>query len=545
MKNYFLILIAILGLMTSCQKELDRSPLDQFANETFWTSESNALLALTGVYRGQIQMVKGAAEFTATDWWSYHGLLYLDMATDNAYDRRGDNSNYNRLTNGSLVTSNGYISNYWNTSYSRIARSNFFLENIGKATINPKIVQRMKAEAQFIRATQYFYMAQYFGDVPLVARTLSIDETNTVKKATKADITAFVVNELKDAANNLPKHSEIKSNETGRATKQAALAFLGRTYLGDKKFKEAADAFKQIIDLGENNIDPNFQSLFDGTNENSSELLFSVQYQQDLLPNAMQQHNFPRGVGGWHLFNPLGSLAESYDFVDGTPFNFKDPKFSANDYGLNRDPRLRYTILYNNSMFGNYKYVTHPDSVNALDRLTTTLQATRTGFCIKKHNSIQFIGGDLMNSGFNIPIIRYSEVLLSYLEAKIENGDAIDKALLDLTINKVRGRASVAMPAITEISPTNLRNIVRKERREELAFEGIRYWDLLRWGTAGTVLNGDFYGSSYPKAKSLRKKGTITDLNERWFVTSKSFRVGIDERWPVPQNEQNVNPNLR
>ena len=150
-----------------------------------------------------------------------------------------------------------------------------------------------------------------------------------------------------------------------------------------------------------------------------------------------------------------------------------------------------------------------------------------------------------MNSGFNIPIIRYSEVLLSYLEAKIESGEAVNKALLDQTINRVRGRASVAMPAISETNLVKLRDVVRKERREELAFEGIRYWDLLRWGTAATVLNGDFYGASYPKAKTMRRKGTIIDPNSRWYVTTKSFRVGIDEKWPIPQNEQNVNPNLR
>ena len=97
--------LTVLLLMVSCRKELDRAPLDQFSSQTFWETEQNTMLALTGVYRGNIQMSVNptSAEFSATDWWSYHGLLYLEFATDNAYDRRGDNSGFNTLTNGTLT----------------------------------------------------------------------------------------------------------------------------------------------------------------------------------------------------------------------------------------------------------------------------------------------------------------------------------------------------------------------------------------------------------------------------------------------------------
>jgi tetratricopeptide (TPR) repeat protein len=545
-KNIFMAIVA-LSITASCRKDLDRAPLDQFSSATFWTTEQNIMLALTGVYRGNIQMAVNptSAEYSATDWWSYHGLLFLELATDNAYDRRGDNSGFNRLTNGTLDATNSYLGNYWSLSYNRIARCNYFLENINKAQIDAAKISRMSAEARFIRACQYFYLSQYFGAVPLVQKTLSLTEANSVTKATKEQVQAYAESEFKAVAVLLPKQSVLAGTERGRATQQAALSFLGRTYLGEQKFAEAAACYKQIIDLNDNSIDPDFEGLFNGANESSREIIFATQYLQDLAPNSMLQHNYPAKLGGFALDCPLSSLVESYEFTDGTPFSFTDPRYNAADPGQNRDPRLKYTVLYNGRTFKNIIYNSNPDDASSADQLTLTKQATRTGYLLKKFNSEVFSGGDLQNSGIDLPIVRYAEVLLSYLEAKLESGDAIDQTLLDQTINKVRGRASVNMPRVTETNPSLLRVILRRERRNELALEGLRYWDLLRWQTIGQVLKGDFYGAAFPKAVNLRKKGTVIDPYGRWYVTSKAFRVGMDELWPVPQSEVNINPNLK
>lgn len=545
--KFFLSILMLTGLFTSCKKELNKVPLDQFSSETFWTSEQNIMLALTGVYRGNIQMASNptGAEFSATDWWSYHGLLYTEFATDNAYDRRGDNSGFNTLTNGTLTAANGYLVNYWTASYARIARCNYFLENIGKATISEALSTRMTAEVRFIRACQYFYLSQFFGAVPLVKKTLSLQEANTVSKATKQQVQDFAEAEFKEIAPILPKAAQLPASERGRATAQAALAFLGRVYLAEEKWNDAALTYKQIIDFNENIIDPNFESLFNGTNETSKEIIFATQYQQDLAPNAMMQHNYPAKLGGYVLHCPLGSLVESFEFNDGTPFSFTDSRYNPADLGQNRDPRLKYTVLYNGQAFKNITYISNPSDASSPDQLTTTKQATRTGFALKKYNSEAFSGGDLQNSGIDLPIIRYAEVLLSYLEAKVESGASVDISLLDETINKVRGRSGVNMPRVTETNTAALRVILRRERRNELALEGIRYWDLLRWKTIGQVLNGDFYGAPFPGAANLRKKGTTTDPYGRWYVTSKAFRVGQDELWPIPQSEVNINPNLK
>lgn len=542
----FLPVLLLTGLLTSCRKALDTVPLDQFSNESFWTSQQNVMLALTGVYRGNIQMLAGptGAEFSPTDWWSYHGLLYTEFATDNAYDRRGDNSALNTMTNGTLTATNSYLASYWSLSYTRVARCNYFLENIDKAPISAELNSRMKAEVRFIRACQYFYLSQFFGAAPLVKKTLTLTEANTVSKASKQELQDYAKAEFKEIAPLLPRAGQLPSAERGRATAQAALAFLGRLYLAEEKWTDAAATYKQIIDFNENIIDPDFESLFNGTNESSKELIFATQYLQDLAPNAMMQHNYPAKLGGFSLHCPLGSLVESYEFTDGTPFSFSDARYNPANLGQNRDPRLRFTVLYNGQPFKNITYISNPADAASPDQLTTTKQATRTGFGLKKFNSEAFNGGDLQNSGVDLPIIRYAEVLLSYLEARLESGP-VDAALLDATINKVRGRTSVNMPRVTETNPTALRVILRRERRNELALEGIRYWDLLRWKTIGQVLNGDFYGAPFPGFANLRKKGTAVDPYSRWYVTSKAFRVGQDELWPVPQSEVNINPNLK
>ncbi|GHE32803.1 RagB/SusD family nutrient uptake outer membrane protein [Sphingobacterium griseoflavum] len=543
------VTIALLGLfgLGSCNKNIDLNPLSEFSNEAFWISEENTLMALTAMYRaGMVMPLNGGAEFSPSDWWSYNGLLFLEFATDNAYDRRGDNAANNRMTNGTLVSDNAALLQYWTASYRKIAMANFFLENVDRAPLSEEVSARFKAEARFIRACQYFYLAQFWGSVPLVTTTLTPAQANTVTKAAKSAIVDFVITELQESAAALPLHAALPAAQRGRVTRQAAWAFLGRMLLAERRFGEAAAVYSNIIQAGENRIDPNYSSLFNGTNESSSELIFATQYLQGMASNGMLQHIYPATLGGWHLHCPLGSMMEAYQFVDGTAFSYNDPRYNAQNLGANRDPRLNMSILYNGNTLNGRRYVTHPDSTLSPDQLTTSRQATRTGFGLRKF-AVENFTGNLQDGGVDVPVIRYAEVLLSYLEARLENGDAIDQTLLNSTINAVRGRSSVNMPPVQETDPAALRAILRNERRVELAFEGIRYWDLLRWGTIGQVLNGDFYGAPYPGATNVRRKpGTaVRDTYSRWFVTSKAFRVGQDELWPVPLSEVNINPNLR
>lgn len=540
--KFLSIMLVVILFLNSCSEELEKFPLDEFATETFWTNEENAMLALAAVYRGG--MVPNSGGATAYGWWSYQGLIFLELASDNAYHGQGENTAPHRLSNGTLTSSLAVLSQYWNQSYRLIARTNDFLENIDRVPMDESRKKRMIAEVRFIRACQYFYLSQHFGSVPLVARTLTPDEANTVTKTPHSEIINFVITEFTEAVTDLPRFKDIPSKEIGRASKQTALAFLGRTQLAEKRFSDAVTTYKAIVDFGDNIIDPDYQGLFIEANENSAENIFSIQHVPDLFGNNVMQHFSPRVFGGYTFLNPLADLMEAYPFSDGTPFSYTDPRYDYSDIGKNRDPRLRYTIYYNGAPLRDGQYISHPDEKSSVDRIGYL--NSKTGYCNKKYVK-EDITGSLGSNGGNMPIIRYAEILLSYLEAKLEAGQPIDQALLNATINKIRGRASVGLPPISETDPNLLRPILRNERRIELALEGIRYWDLLRWGIADQELNGDFYGHPYPVSKTaIRKKNSSApaDPYKRWYVTTRNFRKGIDEVWPIPQDEQNINPNL-
>lgn len=539
-KIKYTIICLLAGMLACISCDLERTPLDKFAESDFWTSEDNAQLALTGLYRGN--MLFNSPEYNPTDWWSYGGLLFMEFPSDNAYDRRGTNSNFHKISSGALLANNPYIKNYWENSYAKITRCNRFLEGIVRLK-EQSVVTRFTAEARFVRAAQYFYLSQYFQDVPLVTKVLTKDEANAVEKTSKAKITEFIVKEFTEAAADLPRFKDLKANEAGRASKQAALAFLGRTYLAAKMYAEAAATYKQIIDLGDNAIEAKYSSLFLPEGKNSSENILSMQYLQDLAGNALPQHALPVKDGGWCLVNVAAGLFEAYQFKDGTDFSYESPLYDPTDLGKNRDPRLDYTIYYNGSTFKGAVYDCHPDSKSG-DKVAGG-QTTQTGLMMRKYFDETY-SGDLNSYGGNVPVIRYAEVLLSYLEAKLEAGDAITQGLLDETINKVRGRASVKMPAVTETDAAALRPVLRNERRVELAMEGIRYWDLLRWGIADQALNGYIFGAPFPGSERVSKTPDgMLDKYGRWYVNSRSFRKGQDEKWPIPQSEQDINPNLR
>lgn len=537
MKSKLSIVILSLFCLFAC--DLDRNPLDKLADSNIWDSEETAKVALVGLYN-----VDNSNPPTPTDWWSTSGLVFLEFATDNAYDRRGVNTDYHRLTDGTLLATNSYVKSYWKASYKRISLCNDFLSGIDNLQAGMDVVERFKAEARFIRATQYFYLSQFFYDVPLVTTPLTLEEANKVVKTPKEQIISFVIQELKEAAEVLPRYKDLKSAEIGRASKQAALAFLGRAYLSEKQFKEAAVVYKEVIDYGDNIIDKDYESLFIPANQNSSENIFSIQYLVDKEKNDLVQRCYPAKDGGWCIMNPLGSLFEAYQFTDGTDFSFESSLYDSEDLAKNRDPRLKATMLYNGSMFRNSAYISHPDSSDSPDKIEGG-QTTQTGFLLRKYLDESY-SGDLRNYGGNTPIIRYAEILLSYLEAKLEGGEAITRQLLDETINKVRGRESVRMPAVTETNPDKLRDILRNERRVELALEGIRLWDLMRWRIAHEVLNGDVYGAPFPGSKRNKPapNGEV-DKYGRWYITQRAFREETDYRWPIPQSEQDINPNLR
>ena len=141
-------------------------------------------------------------------------------------------------------------------------------------------------------------------------------------------------------------------------------------------------------------------------------------------------------------------------------------------------------------------------------------------------------------------MVRYAEVLLSYLEASLETG-VVSQQLLDETINLVRARAEVSMPPVTETDPAKLMTILRRERRVELAWEGLRLYDLFRWRVAHINLRSRVHGM---KLCTVAEAATYAKFpvneNGYFFCEETFFREAVDYLWPIPQTEIDVNPNL-
>ena len=528
--------LAALALLNACN--MDRYPLTSFSKDTFFDSPENVKLALMGLYRGGITY---GVDYGASDWWAYTPTILLDGVTDMGYDRRGFNNNLGKLTCGQINESNGWVNDLYQKPYRRVSACCRFIEGIDQMGNLNADMERMKAEARFIRAVQYFYLASYYRDVPLVKTVLSLNEANTVSKTPRAQVLQYAIDELKDISTILPRYKDLPASERGRATAQAALVYLARTYLVAKDYKGASTACKQIIDWGDNKLDPDYQKLFYPSGASSSEHIFATQFVDNLAGIGLPQHAYPVKDGGWCLVNATNILFEAYDFLDGTPFSYEDARFNKDNFGANRDPRLDYTIIYNGSTFRGATYSCNPESKSA-DKIGPG-QVTQTGYLLRKFFDESW-NGDITSYGNNIPLARYADVLMMYLEAEINAGSTVTSALLDQTINAVRAR--VGMPPIKELNPERLLKIIQKERMIEFAFEGLRLWDLSRWGIVEERLNLPIYGSPFYVTNQdlIKKKDGKRDPYDRWYVDTRSFVSG-QEYWPIPLSEKNINPNLR
>lgn len=524
-------LVLSIGL-TGCQKDwLDEQPLAQLSENSFWNSESDAMLALTGVYNGS-----NVGNNTYNN-----ELLIMASATDDSGYKNGA---VGVIYSGYLVPGDAQVVQaIWQRAYRTIFKANYFLENIDRVDMDATKKAEFVAEVRFLRAYEYFYLSVLYGGVPLITNVLTIEEANSQSRNSLEEVVDFAIAELTAAAPDLPKTRT--ENEKGRILKAAPLAVKGRLLMIHKRWAEAAATYKEIIDLDAHIIDPRYKAIFEEAGENSKEIILSTNCIAGLYANAQNQRNYhPDFYGGYQEDNAFQGLIDAFLMNDGLPIE-ESPKYDPENPYDNRDPRLYASIfLPEYTVFRGTKYLAHPDLTNS--GIASLIGATGYGW--KKYVTEDY-AGDQASSGDDIILIRYAEVLLSYLESKIENGDAITQALLDETINKVRGREEVHMPPVTETDPDKLREIVRRERRVEFCLERlIRYMDIRRWGIFMEVMNRQFYGmkltddpdnyTDYSVEKTGKYRGHYKVINKTGTIKPEMALL------PIPQYEININPSL-
>jgi hypothetical protein len=529
-KNYALSAILFLGLAMNagCTKDyFDKQPLDAISDPTFWKTEKDAQLALIGCYNI-------GAGWTGETFWMPRSLVYLDLMAGFGSEKE---LIPDHVTDGTVTPSYGEIEAYWSNSYNKIARCNNFLDHIDAIDMDESEKKEMTAEVRTLRSYELFNLALYYGGVPLPTHLLTVEEADSISRTPQAEVWSFCEKELNESYPYLPVTRP--KEEDGRITQGAALAILGRVEMAEKKWKDAATTYKKIMDLGVYEIDQNgYQQLFYETGESSKEVILAAQFIEDTYGHVLLQYLYPEAYGGWHQFSPYNELVQTFECTDGKPIE-NSPLYNPDSPYVRRDPRMDYTIMISGrTSFKGQVFDATPNS-DSPDRMN---KYNWSGYCINKFMDPTF-NGNLGNYGGNFPIIRYAEVLLSYLESELEAGVPINQGLLDVTINKVRGRATVNMPPVTVTDPNVLRPIVRRERTVEFAFEGIHYYDILRWGIAATELHRQFTGMKLTNDPAHYKDFPV-DENGFFLYQKRNFVKGKNELWPIPQSERDINKNL-
>jgi starch-binding outer membrane protein, SusD/RagB family len=509
MKRYNrLALVLCLGgaALTGCDDDfLTKAPTDALSDAVFWKEEKDAVLAVNGIY----PLLSG---------WDY---LYFDAASDNAWAPKTF-SGWFPIGNGSVDAASGTTTGVWDNSYRAIRRANEVLANIDKIErINATLKERLKGEASFHRAYHYNLLANLFGDVPLVLEPIGIDEGVTLTRASKASVIDRVIADLDFAQGVLP--ATYPAADEGRATKGAALALKARAALWAGRWQIAADAAKAAMDLNVYTLHPSYRDLFRNAGENSKEIIYADERLQGVRSHSSFTTFGPRSLQGGSDVVPLRSLVDAYLMRDGLPTT-TSPLFDATKPYDNRDPRMYGTLLHPGVEFAGAVFNSLPTS-STPDRVANDFNATATGFQWMKYIDPADRTGP-SNVGIDLIVMRYAEVLLTYAEAKVELNQPDASAIA--AFNLVRTRAG--MPTVTALT----RDMVRLERRVELAGEGLRLFDIRRWKIAEQVMPGPTFGIDYVDNGVVKK---FPGENRR-FVASRDYL------WPIPLKELDLNPGL-
>ena len=528
MKLYNWLLIGTL-LLSSCDDFLNRIPNDSLSPETFYKTEADAELALIGCYN---------------QWWTSENVWDWDSASDNAYNFH-PHEGYQQIGNGTMAPSNPGNTFY---DYTTITRCNELLNSLDAIEFKSEANRnRIRSEARFLRVWHYFIMAMNYGGVPLVETTFETIEESRLPRNSYEEVCAFIEKELADITKDgvLPK----KTND-GHISQGAALALQMRYSLYRKQYDKSLEAAHKIQTLGYSLFEGGYENLFTLDNENNNEVILSCQAIQNDYKVTIR-YILPNSNGGWSSHVPTKSLVDAFETTSGLTIEEaeKTGEYDPVRPFKNRDPRLKATVLYPGQTWYNRgkTYIYDPLDSKSADYPTKANNATKTAFNFRKYLCPLSQFPDLNNTGIDVIVFRYAEVLLSIAEAKIELNE-IDDEVYDC-LDAVRQRAG--MPVVDRAKyaeQASLRELVRRERRVEFAFEGQRRYDIIRWGIAKDVLNGKVYGCAQGKVihdESLPEDDRVElRPNDCFFVENRVFDENKNIYLPIPQSELDQNPNL-
>lgn len=553
--NKFLALAMTIFLVTACEDALNKLPLDAPSDQTFFSSKTDLDLALTGAYR-DIYWRSGSLPF--------HALL--DGATDLGF-LRTDFSGLQSYSMGSHSSTTTAFEATWDRMYSGIGRCNNLLDNMHRAqdAVTADFYSQIEAEAKFLRAYYYSWLLQLYGDVPFVTTVAEDIEASKIAKTPKGEIAAALYEDLDAAAPILEPAEE--GGRKGHATRGAAWALKARIALNNGDYAIAAAAAKEVMDSQEYTLHADYGELFSYAGENSEEAIFSMPHKVGFMVVALPREQGSRNGNGYSQIVPSQFMVDSYECTDGLLID-ESPLYDPSTPFENRDPRLEASIVRTGAEFATYIYTNDPGAKTTqrtVDGVTTTVPNNDftnafhsfTGYLWRKYSAPEDVPANVTQGELDWILMRYAEVLLIYAESKIELGE-IDATVLS-AINQIRARAygvdvtSTDYPAITTTDQSELRAIVRRERKIELAQEGFRMTDIHRWNIAQYVMPGWLMGRPLTAYSAMTFTPTFDEHGHPHYdggeslyrkVHNRVFVPSRDNLWAIPQNDINVNKNL-
>ncbi len=475
MKRQYIITIfslALLVTLNGCKKSfLDKDPISELTTGNFYRNANDAESGLAAAYDALQQ------EYYI---WDYQ--TNSDTRSDNTY-AGGDNPTNFQIDRFQVNAVNSNVERDWNMLYNSVMRANAVIDNVPNiedlkwSGNNRK--QEIIAEAKFLRALHYFHLVRTWGGVPLV---LSLKDADVFKsRSGVADVYAQIESDLKAAEADLPVTFSSEAETRGRATKGGAQALLAKVYAQQKKYAETMEYADKVLSNPIYSLLPNYDHLFDGNHENNSESIFEIQYNADGEGDWGIQLLTPKILtgDGWIKFN-----TPSHDLVK----TFREEGDSI---------RLHASVIF--------------EWTDAIPSPYVVGEPVPFIYKWRHPNG--------WNSPDNVMLIRLADIILLKAEALNETGNP---QLAMAFVNQIRYR--VQLPQVLATNQAQARELILKERRLELAFEGERWYDLLRAGSQYTisVMNSQAYN------------GTPLNYN----VTEPELL------FPIPQKERNLNRNL-
>ncbi|MDG2368914.1 MAG: RagB/SusD family nutrient uptake outer membrane protein [Flavobacteriaceae bacterium] len=461
MKNKFFnnILLIVLSLgFIGCEDYVDYEASENYtivADDYFKTS-ADYEAALVGTY-DVLQ-------------WNIYSVMIGDIASDNSFcggESATDVIGMQKIDDMIHVPNNDQLTSTWKWLYEGINRANYMIENKDKLDFSRKA--ELYGEVHFLRAYYYFELVKIFGDVPLFTDSrLTASDSNTLTRAPKASVYAQIEKDLNDAIAVLPAE---KSTD-GRATAFTSHALLGKVYLYQDKFTEAADILEPLIGLY--TLPSSLQSVFYNSGQNGPESVFEVQHSKNSnwydwgFPQGSEGsfaiiHHGPRGyngsvyASGWSFNVPTQDLYDAYDVTDTRRgVAILDIEAWAESTGA------EYSKGYEHTGYFNHKYIPRAGLSGAQQEL---------------------------NYGINFRAIRYADVLLMAAEANSRKASPNETKAQNY-LNQVRARAFGNSSKASSSTGATLTKEIWNERRLELAMEGHRFYDLVRTGEAAAKITG-------------------------------------------------------